>query len=626
MALIHKKDWKPVDIAEMEPNAWEALRASCSTCVTAGPGAGKTEFLAQRATYLLQTGLCPAPQRILAISFKRDAARNLQERVNQRCPPEQARRFVSMTYDAFAKSLLDRFMNVIPRSWRPQSDYILEPLAQRDIATILQSALNEAQRDWKELIAGLPQRNYETHWLGCQHLQSDPSANPAPAEWLLQYWWKCLKTTGKGGRLTYTMVNRLAEFILRTHPKVCNALRVTYPYVFLDEFQDTTYAQYGLVTTAFHGSTSVLTAVGDNKQRIMVWAGAMPDAFHHFADDFKAAPISLLCNYRSRPELVAIQHVVAQALETGSPAVESRALANIGGTYSEIWNFPGQNSETQYLAQWLANDAQEHGLKPRDYCILVRQKADDFEKQLCQHFDKFGLRLRNESRLIEGVPLQDLLVEEISQIVLHILTATIRSRAPESLGFSYDAICDLRGVDKENTRAVKQARHSLELLIKKLKPTLKSAPTRKDAQLVTQIVIDFIDPEVLRRSSPRYALGDTLDNVIAALLMHVMESSDGAETWEAWLEEISGEHHIPLMTIHKSKGLEFHTVFFLGLDDTQWWSHKSGDHESLATFFVALSRAKQRVFFTYCRNRAKAKVSDLYTLLNGAGIGEVLFE
>lgn len=626
MVLISQKDWKPVGVAGLEPNAWEALRALHNTCVTAGPGAGKTEFLAQRATYLLQTGLCPDPQRILAISFKRDAARNLQERVNKRCPPEQARRFVSMTYDAFAKSLLDQFINGIPAMWRPKSDYVLEPLGTRDVKSILESARHAVRPEWGSFIAGVPEGNFESLWLGRQLLQSDPSINSAQIEWLLQYWWKSMNVTKNGGQLTYTMVNRLAEFILRARPNIRKALRLTYPFVFLDEFQDTTYAQYGLVTTAFHGNTSVLTAVGDDKQRIMVWAGAMPHAFKQFSKDFKTAPISLLCNYRSRPELVDIQHVVAQALEIGSPVVESRALANIGGTCSEIWNFSNQNSEAQYLATWLADDAQMHELKPRDYCILVRQKADDFENQLYPHFEKLGLKLRNESRLIEGVPLQDLLVEELSKIVLHILTAAIRTRVPESLNFSYDAICELQKIDKQNTLAVKQARGSVELLIKKLKPTLKKSLSKDHAQLVVQTVIDFIDPENLRRSSPRYALGDTLDKIIAALIMYVTESSQSSDTWEGWLDEISGENHIPLMTIHKSKGLEFHTVCFLGLDDTQWWSHKSGDHESLATFFVALSRAKQRVFFTYCRNRIKAKVSDLYSLLSDAGIGEVTYK
>lgn len=124
MSLVRPEDWRPQGIADLEPRAWEALRQTAqSVLVTAGAGAGKTEFLAQKATYLLQTGLCAAPKRILAISFKRDAARNLAERVAKRCPPEQARRFNSYTFDAFAKSLVDRFRAAIPEPYRPPADY-----------------------------------------------------------------------------------------------------------------------------------------------------------------------------------------------------------------------------------------------------------------------------------------------------------------------------------------------------------------------------------------------------------------------------------------------------------------------------------------------------------------------
>ena len=91
---VNAANWRPRGITDLEPNAWKALRRDGNTCVVAGPGAGKTEFLAQRATYLLETGICPTPYRVLAISFKTDAAENLARRVRQRCTPEQAERFV----------------------------------------------------------------------------------------------------------------------------------------------------------------------------------------------------------------------------------------------------------------------------------------------------------------------------------------------------------------------------------------------------------------------------------------------------------------------------------------------------------------------------------------------------
>ncbi len=78
------------------------------------------------------------------------------------------------------------------------------------------------------------------------------------------------------------------------------------------------------------------------------------------------------------------------------------------------------------------------------------------------------------------------------------------------------------------------------------------------------------------------------------------------------------------MTIHKSKGLEFHTVLFIGLDDSSFWSIQDDREGGLQEFFVAFTRAKDRAFFTYCQNRGtRRKVDEIYQLLNQAGVTRI---
>jgi superfamily I DNA/RNA helicase len=129
MAMLARRvrphDWAPIDVDELEANDMVVVRSTDNRSVIAGPGAGKTELLAQRAAYLLQTGVSPAPRRILAISFKRDAAVNLAKRVRERCHRVHAERFDSMTFDAFAKGLVDRFGQALPERWRPRPDYAI---------------------------------------------------------------------------------------------------------------------------------------------------------------------------------------------------------------------------------------------------------------------------------------------------------------------------------------------------------------------------------------------------------------------------------------------------------------------------------------------------------------------
>lgn len=86
MRIVHPDKWLPCDGISLEEAADTAVRCSDRhVLVIAGPGAGKTELLAQKAAFLFQTNQCKEPQKILAISFKTDAAQNLKERVEKRC-------------------------------------------------------------------------------------------------------------------------------------------------------------------------------------------------------------------------------------------------------------------------------------------------------------------------------------------------------------------------------------------------------------------------------------------------------------------------------------------------------------------------------------------------------------
>ena len=124
--MISSDAWLPADGLTLEPNALRAAKEQVSClALTAGPGAGKTEMLAQRADFLLRTGNCRYPKRILAISFKVDASKNLKERIQRRCGQELASRFDSYTFHAFAKRIIDRFRVVLTGNDALNADYTI---------------------------------------------------------------------------------------------------------------------------------------------------------------------------------------------------------------------------------------------------------------------------------------------------------------------------------------------------------------------------------------------------------------------------------------------------------------------------------------------------------------------
>jgi superfamily I DNA/RNA helicase len=118
-----------------------------------------------------------------------------------------------------------------------------------------------------------------------------------------------------------------------------------------------------------------------------------------------------------------------------------------------------------------------------------------------------------------------------------------------------------------------------------------------------------------------YRQGGWLQEVENSITLHLKASAAQAPDWNATLEAYEGAKALPLMTLHKSKGLEYHTVIFIGLDDSAWWSYLQDTAEATAGFFVAFTRAKQRVIFTYTPERgARSNIAPLYSLLAAAGV------
>jgi len=141
------------------------------------------------------------------------------------------------------------------------------------------------------------------------------------------------------------------------------------------------------------------------------------------------------------------------------------------------------------------------------------------------------------------------------------------------------------------------------------------------ATAVVSYVIDFIGRSTLVAASPAYRQGDWFDRVIEATIIHLEASSRGTSDWTSALDIYEGLYAVPLMTVHKSKGLEYHTVIFVGLDDGAWFNFQRQSKEETAGFFVAFTRAKQRVVFTYCAGRGtRAQIAPLYDLLKKAGV------
>lgn len=619
---LRQNDWEPQGVDSVESNAWKVIRSTENTSVVAGPGSGKTELLAQRASYLLQTGFCPAPRRILAISFKTDAARNLEERVSSRCEPELARRFDSYTFDAFNLTTLIRCRKALPDWCQPEED--LEPYT-RGWRDELQSFLGappgvQAHTEEYNRLQTIGTEKFYDEYV----LDTIPEAGfreDTVRRRVASAWWQHL-LGGNQSRLTFPMIARLTEFLLRKCPELNNALRSTYSHVFLDEFQDITFWQYDFLETAFKDTDAVLTAVGDHRQSIMGWAGAIPEPFEDFESDFAATTESLISNYRSTQELVDFQHDLARLIDPDTERAESRQDEHVSGDVCRVWRFSSQQHEAEKVAEYIDRKKQEQGLTGDQFAVIVKQYSSDFAEDLEPSFENRDLKIRDESQL------QEVLSQNLTDVLLNFL----RVGSSDSPGTHWIQCCNfmesinITGTEVDRLES-KRIRQDLADFHEDLRGVMMKGVVNSEDELrrVLQVIIENIGKSRIQSKFQEYRRDRDFRLWYGRLVEHMTPVLERHTDWDEALDEFEGRDVTPVMTIHKSKGLEYHTVFFLAFEDDSWWTIHSDRsdsqiEESKRAFFVGFSRAEQRVIFTNCKARSRCQeVKWLYKKLAQAG-------
>lgn len=522
--MIRPEEWLPAADMELEPNALAAAtETGHNLVVTAGPGAGKTELLAQRADFLLRTGKCRYPRRILAISFKVDAAKNLRERVQRRCPAELAARLDSYTFHAFALRLIDAFRPIL-------------------------TGINALDPDYT---------------VGRDRIQ--------------------------GRQIDFDSMAPLAATILETSSVARAALRQTYGFVFLDEFQDCTANQYQLVRAAFHGANVELIAVGDVKQRIMRFAGALDGIIGRFTTEFGAKPLILYLNFRALPRLRRMQNAMVRVMEPEA-AVPDDSLAGEDGEI-EVRRYRNSADEARDLAEQIDVWINDDGIPPDELAVLVGKLVEPYTEAL-----QAELRARDIPFRVEN-ELQDLAAEPIAVLILDFLAVVTGDREPDAYTRLMDVVTDWRDDDEANERRYAKLRDAIEEARSKFRRAAHGG-----LRALANHFLGFIGEDELAGLSPQYQQGQRLAELIEAVYAQLEDLSSKAGDIAQALREFAGRDAVKLMTIHKAKGLEFDTVIVLAVEHEMFWGN---DQDERSAYFVAISRAKRRLWLTVCDERSR---------------------
>jgi DNA helicase-2/ATP-dependent DNA helicase PcrA len=585
--------------------------------VLAGAGSGKTRVLTTRVYHLIREGI-PADQ-ILAITFTNKAAREMRERVRKMLGDNGPLPFIA-TFHGLGRELLESYGKTlgIPRffSIYDRSD------SEKAIAVALKSldvsAKEPARPDGRSggfspraILGKISRAKGDGVTIDEFYEKNMHSSfgNKITAEA-----WRLYEKTLKAEKaLDFDDLISLPVRLLEEHADILVLAQNRWRYIHIDEYQDTNALQACLADLLAEKHCN-LFVVGDIDQTIYTWRGATIENLLEFDKKYpKAQTIILERNYRSTRNLVDAANTVIEKNKNrkekysttehkeGEPIVVHLAI----------------NAEDE--ARWIATKILElsrRGIKFEEIAILFRTN--------------FQSRALEEGLLQAGVPYKLLGThffarKEIKDMLAWMRLALdpsrevdmIRAAASPSRGIGKVTLGKIAAGQRSELRAGELAKiEAFEKIIKELADATETLAPSEFVKLVVEksgmrraLVDDgteedrerFENIEELASVAARYD-DEPGKAGISAFLSDAALASDQDELDQG---EKTG---VTLMTVHAAKGLEFDTIFVSGMEEGlfphQGFDEKSRDEEEeRRLFYVAITRAKERLFLTLTRIR-----------------------
>jgi DNA helicase-2/ATP-dependent DNA helicase PcrA len=660
------------------PQAAAVTHETGPLLIIAGAGTGKTTVITRRIAYLIATRRA-RPSEILALTFTDKAAAEMEERVDTLVPYGYADVQIS-TFHAFGDRLIKE--NALELGLTPD----FRVLTRAEQVIFLRDHLFEFPlKHYRPL--GDPTRHLQAILGQISRLKDE---DVGPDEYLTLAEGLLAGATDDEARLhaeqhlelarTYaqyqTLMARLGQIdfgdqivealrLFRTRPNVLRRHQERYKHILVDEFQDTNYAQFELVKLLAARQRNV-AVVGDDDQAIFRFRGASMSNILAFDRAYPDARQVVLQENRRSPQAVLdaayrlIQHNNPDRLEVAQK-IDKRLISTVGkGEAPEHLAFDTVSTESDQVAEMIREE-HERGRPYRDFAVLVRvnNDADHYLRALNMRgipwtfSGNAGLYGRPEVRLLiaflrsvahpdDSVSLHYLASSDVYQVPIVDLTkcATYADRKHRWLFDVLRAVPEEVAITEEGAGAVAR-------LVADLQRYMELAREHPTGEVLYQFLVDSglmtryakapaeLEQEVQNVSKFFTRVKDAArvlkyDNVREFVnhLDALIDAGDDPAVAEADTETPA----VHVLTVHKSKGLEWPVVFMVDCMQNRFPSTRRSDpveipaelikdtlptgdfheQEERRLFYVGMTRAKERLYLTSAEDlggKRKWKVS-----------------
>jgi DNA helicase II / ATP-dependent DNA helicase PcrA len=609
----------------------EAVRAGDGPLlVLAGAGSGKTRVLTHRIAYLLATDRA-RPGEILAITFTNKAAREMRDRVEALVGRSARAMWVTTFHSACARMLrADAERLGYSRGFTIYDESDSLRMVKRCMAELDVDPKRYPPRAVRSQISGAKNKLVDAG--AYAETQSGPFEEVA-AEVYALYEKRMLAANAMDfDDLLVRTVN-----VMELYEEVRERWRRAFRHVLVDEYQDTNHAQYRLLQllVSEHGN---LMVVGDESQSIYGFRYADIRNILDFEHDFpEAEVVKLEQNYRSTQTILSAANAVIERNRERRPKRLWTEIA--GGEPVQLSELADEHEEARWVAGEIERLGAEEEVRREDVAVFYRTNA--MSRVLEDTLVRFelpyqvigGTKFYERAEIKDAVAYLSLLVNPSDlvsfarvvnsprrgigntsqgRLASHANTTglpiwEVAGRAEEVPGLSGAAI-----------KAVSRFHETMEGLIARVD---SGAPVAEllEATLRESGYLEALEAERTVEAEGRVENLEELVGVAAEFDVN-RETEGESETppLEEFLQQISlyteqdglrpdDESLITLMTLHNAKGLEYDTVFIVGCEDGTFPHMRAleegGEEEERRLCYVGITRARQRLYMTWARER-----------------------
>jgi DNA helicase II / ATP-dependent DNA helicase PcrA len=591
--------------------------------IIAGAGSGKTRVLTYKVAYLIDKGV--NPENILALTFTNKAANEMKDRIRELVGAKANSIWMGTFHSIFA-----RILRIESRSteYRPNfSIYDTE-----DSLSLVQNIISNFNI---ELEAVTP--NSVRHKISYMknHMILPPEFRKKHIktfidEKIAEIFEEYQKRLIENNSMDFEDLLLKPIELFKKNSKLHQKYKKKFQYILVDEFQDTNKAQYELIKMLINKDGNICV-VGDDAQSIYSWRGANLNNMLDFEKDFpKRKVFKLEQNYRStKTILVAADSIIRNNKEQ---LVKTLWTENNDGELLTLIKCSDEKDEAFQIAKYIKQEISKKKLALKDIAIMYRTNAQSRALEDIFRREKIPYRIIGGVEFYKRKEVKDVIAylrvitnHNDEESLLRIMNFPQRGIGSTTIGrmigFArkhditlYDTMARVFEVIDIKERIQKNVK-AFRLLLEKytdLKDKLSLGELSR--ALVDELgILKMFKEESTQESRAR---SENISELLAALSEFSKSNKDAK--LEQYLEDVSliadvdtydeESNAVTMLTIHSAKGLEFPIVFISGCEEdifplSNRFNSNATVEEERRLFYVAVTRAKQKVYLTHARSR-----------------------